>query len=172
MYIYEECNRKISIVLSNKKHEAHELISLVGSLLTVLAAWSSAPDHFGSLISRCQRLQPEQRHLLCGGLRKILNRARFQYRQYQFNQEKCQMCSGSQLCLALCDPVGALEDSAEALRARAALASILDNRGISTDLSNEARKTGHVRLIHHRSMFWQQLLLLLLLLLDLFSCTF
>lgn len=50
-----------------------------GSLLTVLAA--SAEAQLSSLISRCQRLQPDQRELL-----------------------------RSQLCQALCDPIGSLED--------------------------------------------------------------
>ncbi|CAJ1333934.1 unnamed protein product [Effrenium voratum] len=35
-----------------------------GSLLTVLAAWSSAPEQLKPLMARCQRLAPAQRHLL------------------------------------------------------------------------------------------------------------
>ncbi|CAJ1423813.1 unnamed protein product, partial [Effrenium voratum] len=47
-----------------------------GSLLTVLAAWSSAPEQLKPLMARCQRLAPAQRHLL-----------------------------RAQLCHALCDPI-------------------------------------------------------------------
>lgn len=42
---------------------------LRGSLLTVLAA--SAEAQFSSLISRCQRLQPDQRELLRCGLSPV-----------------------------------------------------------------------------------------------------